>query len=128
MKVKGFSWVGVGTSSFDETVAFFTDVMGMDIAVSEKPVAMLDAGSGAVLEIFGEGSTRGKALTTPPAIGFEVDDVRAARDELVANGVELVGDVGSWNGFEWLYFRGPEGYLFVVKKTPAPGWEKRQPD
>lgn len=124
MEVKSISWVGVGTSSFDETVAFFTDVMGMKVAVAEKPVAMLRAGPDTILEIFGEGSTRGKALNSPPAIGFEVDDVHAARDELVAHGVELVGDIGSWNGFEWLYFRGPEGYLFVVKKTPAPGWEE----
>jgi hypothetical protein len=28
-----------------------------------------------------------------------------------------------WNGFEWLYFRSPDGHLFSVKKTPPPGWE-----
>ena len=121
MKVKGISWVGIGTGSFDESLAFFTDVLGLETAVVEKPVAMLRAGPNQIVEIFGEGSTRGRALNSPPAIAFEVDDVVAARDELLAKGVELVGEPGSWNGHEWLYFRGPEGYMFVIKRTPEEG-------
>jgi catechol 2,3-dioxygenase-like lactoylglutathione lyase family enzyme len=118
MKVKRISWVGVGTETFDETLRFFTEVLGMQVQELEKPVAMLRAGPGQILEIFGEGSVRGKPLNSPPAIAFEVDDVAAAHDELVANGVEIVGERGSWDGHEWLYFRGPENYMFVVKKTP----------
>ena len=121
MKVKCVSWVGIGTDAFDETLAFFTDVLGLEVAVVEAPVAMLRAGPNQIVEIFGEGSDRGRVLNSPPAIAFEVDDVLAARDELLAKGVELVGEPGSWNGHEWLYFRGPEGYMFVVKKTPAEG-------
>jgi hypothetical protein len=83
-------------------------------------VALLHAGD-AVVEIFGPG-TRGQALTAPPVVAFEVDDVHAARAELLAKDVELIGDIGSWNGFEWLYFRGPDGHVFAVKKTPPPGW------
>lgn len=85
---------------------------------------MLHAGSGTVVEIFGRGSTRGKVLNTPPAVAFEVEDVEVARDALSAAGVELIGEIGRWNGFEWLYFRGPEDYIFSVKKTPAAGWDK----
>lgn len=122
IKVKGISWVGIGTEAFEETVAFFTDVLGLEIALIEKPVAMLHAGSGNIVEIFGQGSTRGKALNSPPVVAFEVDDVPAARERLVARGVKLIGDIGTWNGFEWLYFRGPEGYIFSVKKTPHSDW------
>lgn len=124
MVIRGLSWVGVGTNKFDETVSFFTDIMGLEIALLQKPVAMLHAGGGSIVEIFGEGSTRGKALTTPPVVAFEVDDVHAAKAELVKNNVELIGEVGEWNGFQWLYFRGPEGYTFAIKKTPAAGWER----
>ena len=117
MNVKGVSWVGVGTDHFDQTLGFFTDVLGLEPALIEGSVAMLRAGSGQIVEVFGEGSTRGKALNSPPAIAFEVDDVPAARDELAAKGVEIVGEIGSWNGHEWLYFRGPENYMFAIKKT-----------
>jgi catechol 2,3-dioxygenase-like lactoylglutathione lyase family enzyme len=127
MHVKGISWLGIGTDSFDETVAFFTDVLGLEVAIIQKPVAMLHAGPDSIVEIFGEGSARGRLLNSPPVAAFEVENVQAARARLLAKGVELIGDIGSWNGFEWLYFRGPQGYTFSVKKTPAPGWEKNTP-
>ncbi|MBW3558976.1 MAG: VOC family protein [Proteobacteria bacterium] len=124
MKVKGLSWVGVGSDDFPRTLAFFTEVLGLEPAVvDERGVALLHAGEGQVVEIFGPG-TGGRALTSPPAVAFEVDDVRAARAELARYGVEIIGDIGAWNGFEWLYFRSPDGYVFSVKKTPPPGWEK----
>ena len=69
------------------------------------------------VELFGKDG-RGKTQNTPPTIAFEVDDVTAAHDALVAAGIEVVGEIGSWNGHEWLYFRSPDGYLFEVKKSP----------
>jgi predicted enzyme related to lactoylglutathione lyase len=124
MRIRGISWIGVGTDDFPRTPSFFSDVLELKPAVvDDRGVAMLYAGENQILEIFGPG-TEGRALTSPPAIAFEVEDVAAARDELVAKGVEVIGEIGAWNGFEWLYFRGPEGNVFAVKKTPPPGWEK----
>lgn len=125
MKVKGYSWVGVGTDDFDSTLAFFTRVIGLrPAAVDDRGVAILSVSDGQVLEIFGPG-TRGRELTSPPVVAFEVEDVAAARDELLLNEVEILGEIGSWNGFEWLKFRGPDGHVFAVQKTPPPGWEDR---
>ena len=122
MKVKGISWAGVGTTDFAGTLAFFTEVLGLEPAlVDEGKVALLKAGE-QVVEIFGEG-TRGRETTTPPSFSFEVEDLAAARAELVAKGFEPF-DEGAWNGFEWLHFRGPENYVFGVKKSAPPGWEK----
>jgi catechol 2,3-dioxygenase-like lactoylglutathione lyase family enzyme len=121
MKVKGISWLGVGTDHYDETLRLFRDVLGLEVAVGHQRQALLKAGD-AVVELFGN-EGRGKSLCTPPVAAFEVDDVEAAGAELRAAGVELVGEVGRWNGFEWLYFRSPDGHLFSVKKTPPPGWE-----
>ena len=125
MKVTGLSWVGVGTDDFARTLDFFTDVLGLRTAVADhaRGVALLHAGEGHVVEIFGPG-TRGRSLTSPPVVAFEVEDVQAARAELLAAGVELIGDIGAWNGFEWLYFRSPDAQVFAVKKTPPPGWEQ----
>ena len=122
MEVRGISWIGIGTDRFAETLSFFTDVLGLPVAAGGAQVAMLRAGPDQLVEIFGEGSPT-RALTSPPAIAFEVEDVEAARVELLVKGVEIIGEVGRWNGFEWLYFRGPHDYVFAVKKSPAPGWE-----
>ena len=119
MEIKGICWMGVGTDSFDKTVAFFTDVLGLKVLLTEQPVAMLQAGPNQILEIFGEGSTRGKTLNTPPTIAFEVDDVTQAAKELAVGGAQLIGEMGAWNGHAWQYFRTPDGHLFEIKSSPA---------
>lgn len=124
MNVKGYSWVGVGTDDFDDTVSFFSKIMGLPlVAVGDHGVAMLKVSDGQVLEVFGPG-TQGREYTSPPVVAFEVDDVAAARNELLLKGVEVLGPIGSWNGFEWLKFRGPGGHVFALQKTPPTGWEK----
>nr|WP_295370687.1 VOC family protein [uncultured Sphingosinicella sp.] len=123
MKVKSISWLGIGTDNYPETLRFFTQVLGLEVAASEQDQALLRVADGQLLEIFGR-EGRGKSLTSPPVTAFEVEDVQAARDELAAAGTELVGEIGSWNGFEWLYFKSPDGHMFAVKKTPPPGWER----
>lgn len=122
IRVTGISWLGVGAENFESAFAFFTAILGLEVAASGPDVAMLRAGSAQIVELFGPAS-RGKALTVPPVAAFEVEDVAEARDHLIAHGVETLGPIGAWNGFEWLYFRGPEGHVYAVKKTPPPGWE-----
>lgn len=123
MNVKGYSWLGVGTDNFDEALSFFSEVMGLPTVVVEaRGVAILKVAQGQVLEIFGPG-TEGRKLTSPPVVAFEVDDVAAARDELLQHGVEVLGEVSSWNGFEWLKFRGPGEHVFALQRTPPNGWE-----
>jgi catechol 2,3-dioxygenase-like lactoylglutathione lyase family enzyme len=122
--VKGYSWVGVGTDDFDGTLSFFSTIMGLSpVVVEERGVAILKVSDGQVLEVFGPG-TQGRQLTFPPIVAFEVEDVAAAREELLLHEVEVLGEIGSWNGFEWLKFRGPDGHIFAVQKTPPTGWEE----
>ena len=126
MQVTGFSWIGIGVNDFPDAVAFFRDVMGLRVAVeNDRGVAMLQVAERQVLEIFGP-NTKGRELCAPPVMAFEVDNIATARAELVSKGVELIGDIGSWNGFEWLYFQGPGNHIFAVKKTPPDGWETNE--
>ena len=118
MKVKGFTWVGVASDDFPRTLAFFTDVLGLNVELLGDEQALLSVVPGQQLEIFGRDG-RGKSLNRHPTIAFEVDDVDAARVALIAGGAEIVGEVGRWNGHEWLYFRTPDGHLFEVKRSPA---------
>ncbi len=123
MRVIGFSWLGIGVDEFEPALAFFRDVMGIRVAVEDaRGIAMLQVADRQVLEIFGPG-TAGRSRTSPPVMAFEVDNVGTARAELEAAGVELIGDIGEWNGFIWQYFRGPAGHMMAVKQTPPDGWE-----
>lgn len=115
MKVKGYAWVGLGTDDFERSLAFFTHVLGLPVELKGNDVAHLTVGPRQQLEIFGPSHER---LHDGPCIAFEVEDFDCAREELIAAGVELVGEVGRWNGFEWQYFNSPDGHLFEIKKVP----------
>ena len=116
--IKGFSWVGVGTDDYQRTLSFFTETLGLTVEVEGDQQAMLRVAPGQHLEIFGKDG-RGKTLNAVPTIAFEVDDVILAADALRAGGAEIVGDIGEWEGHQWLYFRTPDGHLFEVKSSPA---------
>jgi predicted enzyme related to lactoylglutathione lyase len=52
----------------------------------------------------------------PPSryqVGFVVDDIPAARKELVARGAEPVSEIKGTNSC-WAYFRDPEGNVFEI--------------
>ena len=55
-----------------------------------------------------------------PVLAFQVEDVRAARNELEARGVEFVTGVDGNETEAWAYFRGPDGYLYEIWQTARP--------
>jgi len=117
MKVNSFSWVGVSTDDFDRSLSFFRDVLGLETWVEGEEQAILKTASGQQLEIFGR-DEREMELTCAPVVAFEVEDLDSAREELLAAGIELIGEVGRWNGFAWQYFRSPDGHIFEIKSSP----------
>jgi len=88
--------------------------LGLPVEVQTDDLAILSVGPGQQLEIFG-GDHPGRKLTANPVIAFEVDDMEIARSELLAADVELIGEVGSWDRFQWQYFRSPDGHIFEIK-------------
>lgn len=117
MHVKGFSWVGISSNDFDGSLRFYRNVLGLEPWFAGDRQAILRTASGQQLEIFGS-DEREKRLAAPPVIAFEVDDLEAAMEDLRLAGIELIGDVGRWNGFAWQYFRSPEGHIFEIKSSP----------
>ena len=117
MKVKSFSWVGVATDDFDRSMAFFRDLLGLDVWVQGEEQAILKTALGQQLEIFGRDEEE-KLRTRSPVVAFEVDDLETAVEELRRAGVDIIGDMGSWNGFAWQYFRSPDGHIFELKTSP----------
>jgi catechol 2,3-dioxygenase-like lactoylglutathione lyase family enzyme len=117
MQVKSFSWVGVSTDDFDRSMSFFRDLLGLEVWAQGEGQAILKTASGQQLEIFGR-DEREKQLTASPVIAFEVDDLESAKEELRLAGIELIGEVGRWNGYCWQYFRSPDGHIFEIKSSP----------
>lgn len=51
-------------------------------------------------------------------VAFEVDDLQAAVDRLIADGYGLVGDIGHYEGlWKMAYVRGPEGIIVSLAEA-----------
>jgi catechol 2,3-dioxygenase-like lactoylglutathione lyase family enzyme len=116
VRVTGLGWAGTRTPSFDGMAEFVESVLGLEPQVREPGIAVYSLPDGDRFEIFSPGHSGG-GHPEGAVMGFTVDDVEAARDELVAAGCE-VGEVrrGS-SGAGWLYFRAPDGNWYQLTSS-----------
>ncbi len=99
--------MGVPTRHFAETVVFFRDVLGLE---AEREDAVLRLPSGEAVEVFGPELADAEQFVTGPVVGFEVEDVREAREEMEAKGVEFLVPVHDGDpGTAGRTFEGPTG-------------------
>ena len=112
--------MGIVTGDFEGTLRFFTETLGLPLARREDDAgfAHLRLPSGQLFEVFGPSSEYAHVHgDSCPVVGFEVEDVRAAQEELSRQGVEFVTEVEEdEEGASWVYFRGPEGRLYELQR------------
>ena len=118
MSISGYSWVGIRTDDFEATTRFFEEKLGLTLTwrSGDAEVAHFQLPGGQLFEVFGPNDA-GVHATNCPVVGFDVEDVRAARDELMQLGVEFVTEVEEGEaGASWVYFRGPDGQLYQLQR------------
>lgn len=134
MRVKRVSFLGVRTESFEAMSTFVGDVLGLQPGLKDDGWAVFQLGSGDrdLLEVYRPGGYDERLLpadATGPTVAFAVDDLLAARAELVAADVEIVADlVWAANAFDdprldgwgWLFFRAPDGNVYALQQDHAP--------
>ena len=75
--------------------------------------------SGEAVEVFGPELAGTEQFATGPVVGFEVEDVREAREEMEAKGVRFLGPVHDRDpGTAWSHFRGPDGNVYEITQIP----------
>jgi len=120
MRVRRLCWLGTRTDAFDETTAFFRDVLGLSLTYEEAGFSMfsLPDADRDYVEVFSTDRTDlGTSYTTGPVVGLLVDDVVEARTELAAAGVELIDEIQSpesMGGYRWFHIRGPDGNVYAI--------------
>ena len=74
------------------------------------------------IEIFGPGGPQPsyQFASNPHVVGFLVDDIHAAREELASTrGVELLGELNVIDdGYAWQHFRAPDGFVYELTFDP----------
>ena len=65
IRVKGLSWVGVGTDDYERTLHFFTQVLGLTVEDADNGQAILRVADGQIVEVRPAGDL--SALVEPLA-------------------------------------------------------------
>jgi catechol 2,3-dioxygenase-like lactoylglutathione lyase family enzyme len=119
LNAKRLDWMGVPTRHFAEIVACFRDVLGLEAEREDADFAVLRLPSGEAVEVFGPELAGAEQFATGPVVGFEVEDVREAREEMEAKGVEFLGPVHDGDpAAAWSHFRGPDGKVYEITQIP----------
>jgi hypothetical protein len=99
MKAPGLAWLEIPKERFEPTVAFCRDdVVGLKEERLEEDFAILRLPGREAVEIFGPSRAGQVQFATGPVVGFRVEDVRGAREEMEAAGVEFIGPVHAGEG------------------------------
>lgn len=128
--IKGIDWILCPTGSFEETVAFFRDVLGLKQLASGVPVtdpqftryAQFSTPDRITLEVV-EPTAAARPLHRGPVLCLTVDDLAGTRVHLAGKGVEFVAPViSAGDGWGWTYLRAPGGQVLQLQGPwSAPG-------
>lgn len=111
MKFRMSPNIAVRTAAFSEAIEFYTKVIGFKDRSEDPELADLDAEPLNIFIIADDEFSR-------PVMELFVDDLEAARDELVANGCKVV----RWRGKgKDCYIEDPFGVVYNIWEEKSPG-------
>jgi catechol 2,3-dioxygenase-like lactoylglutathione lyase family enzyme len=110
------TWIGVVSENLEAQRSFYREVMGFREVEASSDFVIFDMGEGRLFEVLARDPDKPEYAERRFQVGFDVEDIRAAREDLVRRGVEPIGDVegGPESGNSWAYFRDPEGNVFEI--------------
>ncbi len=125
MKTQGITWhaVVVQPEQFEAHKAFTIEHFGVQPMMEMDGVAVFIFENGSFYEIYVPTATPPYGYNDSFAIGFRVDDVAEAGEELAASGYELLGEINRAPEMNYAYrhFRGPDGRVYGLNESkPQP--------
>jgi predicted enzyme related to lactoylglutathione lyase len=114
------NWIGVVVDDLDEQRRFWSDLLGPPVAVADMDYVQFDLGSGRVFELL-QRSAVPQYDERRFQVGFAVEDIQAARQQLIQQGAEPISEIVESQGgaSAWAYFRDPEGNVFEITQRGA---------
>ena len=97
------------TANMDRMAAFYRDVLGFKLKTNDRGWMTFDAGACEIALHGGAGAPGAR----PPKLQFDVKDVAATRDWLIARGAKM-GKVASKDGLDLCGGKDPDGNPFSL--------------
>lgn len=114
MKIQGIVWAGTKTKNYEGTVAFFRDVLGIQVREAVPDVTVFEFPNGDLFEVIGPSQAPEMDVVTGPKVDFLVTDVDEAVAELSAKGCKFVGPVYRATIQNWANYYAPDGNLYGI--------------
>lgn len=111
-------WIGVVVEDIERQRRFWGEVLSLPESGSGPDYVEFDLGDGRTFELIRR-SESPEYDQTRFQVGFEADDIRSARRELIGKGVEPISEIMEGEESSWAYFRDPEGNVFEITQRPA---------
>jgi predicted enzyme related to lactoylglutathione lyase len=106
-------WIGVVVDDLEGQRRFWGDLLGLRETAAEADYVQFELGEGRIFELL-QRSDLPQYDQPRFQVGFAVDDIAQAREELLRRGVEPLTDTIESDGSAWAYFRDPEGNVFEI--------------
>jgi predicted enzyme related to lactoylglutathione lyase len=101
----------LGVRQLQPSLAFYQDLLGLKVKMKQSTLALLDGGA-VTLGLIVRNTPQ---LSGATEIVFQVDNVRAAHQGLVAQGVSFVSEPHQVTPNEWAaHFKDVDGHLLSV--------------
>jgi catechol-2,3-dioxygenase len=110
------TWIGVVAADLERQRRFYRDTLGFQETGGSEGWVHFEVPGGGLFELI-QRDPSPQYGATRYQVGFTVEDIRAARAELVRRGVTPLSEIeGEESGSPnlWCYFRDPEGNVFEI--------------
>jgi catechol 2,3-dioxygenase-like lactoylglutathione lyase family enzyme len=114
------TWVGIVVEDLEGQRRFWGDLLGLPEDHSGPDFVDFEMGDGRSFELIRR-SDDPQYDRVRFQVGFEVVDIKSAREELIRRGVEAISDIFPDGTSPWAYFRDPEGNVFEIKQQTPKG-------
>ncbi|MEO7934140.1 MAG: VOC family protein [Chthoniobacterales bacterium] len=122
-KILGFHHTAIRSADFDRSIAFYTEVLGLQVKITwgaeNERAAMIDAGDGNYIEVFERGAATVPSEATILHFALRTDDCSAMLETVRSAGAEITMEpkeitIASNIGpvpVKIAFFKGPDGEI-----------------
>jgi catechol-2,3-dioxygenase len=117
------NWIGVIGADLLRQRLFYRDVLGLKELDDGDGWVHFDLGFPNVLELI-QRSEEKEYRSTRYQVGYAVEDIRPAREELVRRGAVALTEIEGGPDAQgyWSYFEDPEGNVFEISQRLGDAW------